>query len=103
MDFRILTSVFASSVALLWSGLAFAGPACNEWLRLSPRDQAVAMRGFIDETIPSSIPPATVECLRSMDAEIASHATELCKRDGGDFVPAASTALTTAIEHCQTR
>jgi hypothetical protein len=61
------------------------------------------MRAFIEQSVPQSVPEATVSCLRSIEPQIALHATELCKRDGGGFVPAASTAITTAIEYWQTR
>jgi hypothetical protein len=100
---RILASMSVVLGTMLWSAPALAGPTCDEWLAFSPADQVVAMRAFIGQSVPQSVPEATVACLRSIDAQIALHATELCKRDGGDFIPAASTAITTAIEYCQTR
>jgi hypothetical protein len=103
MQHRIFASMSVLVATMLGSASALAGPTCDEWLAFSPDDQVVAMRAFIEQAVPQSVPQATVACLRSIEAQIALHATEVCKRDGGDFVPAASTAITTAIEYCKTR
>jgi hypothetical protein len=100
---RILARVSILLGTMLCAGPALAGPTCDEWLAFSPADQATAMRAFIQQAVPKSVPQATVSCLHSIEPQIALHATELCKRDGGDFIPAASTAITTAIEYCQSR
>ncbi len=55
MYVRIMTQVIVSFAALLWSGLACARarPTCDEWLQFSPAEQAVAMRDFIENAVPT--------------------------------------------------
>lgn len=104
MQPRIVTIALVSSLALFRTAPAIAQATCEQWLQFDPADQTLAMRTFIDKAAVSTSAPAdTVECLLSIDDQIALHATELCKRDGGDFAPAVATAIRTAIEHCQTR
>ena len=98
-----LPTVFVAVAVLFPSTPAFAEPTCDEWLRFSPSDQSAAMRTFIDKAVPKAVPPSTIDCLRSINDEIALHATMLCKHDGGDFIPSATTAIVTAIQYCQSR
>jgi len=97
---RLLTLIALSQMS---SGANAASSTCEEWSKFSPADQVTVIRELLKSSLPGSLPPTTVLCLQSMEADIALHTTELCKRDGGPFVPSASKAITTAIEHCQSK
>jgi hypothetical protein len=90
-------------LSLSWSSPASAGPTCAEWLRFSDAERKAGMAALLEQSLPKGLPPSTVTCLQSIQGQIADHSSELCKRDGGDFVPSATTAIATAIEYCQTR
>ena len=77
--------------------------SCAEWLQFSPKEHVVAMAAFLEQALPKGLPDSTVSCLQSIVGQIALHSVELCKRDGGDFVPAGTTAIYTAIQYCDER
>ncbi|MFI5314617.1 MAG: hypothetical protein ACHQ6T_02870 [Myxococcota bacterium] len=77
--------------------------SCDDWLRFPEEERVKGMRMLVERSVPPSVPQTTKECLSSISDGIADHATELCKRDGGAFIPSASTAIKTAIEYCETR
>jgi len=61
------------------------------------------MASFLEQSLPEGLPHSTVACLQSIVGQIALHSVELCKRDGGEFVPAGTTAIFTAIQYCGER
>jgi hypothetical protein len=61
------------------------------------------MASFLEQSLPEGLPGPTVACLQSIVGQIALHSVELCKRDGGDFVAAGTTAIFTAIQYCDDR
>jgi hypothetical protein len=98
------TGGIVALAAAVWPGAALgAGSSCAEWLAFSRAERIAAMNAFLHRSMPSSVAVTTLDCLRSIQHQIADHATDLCKRDGGDFVPSASTAIATAIEYCEKR
>ena len=100
----VARAVFLLSLSLCGPGAASANnPPCEEWLRFSQADRIIAMRAFLNVSVPTDLPTSTLSGLRSIDYQIADHATDLCKRDGGSFTATATTAIATAIEYCQTR
>src|SRR5688572_27555775 len=42
------------------SGSALAASSCDEWLRFSRGDRILAMRAFVDRSVPRATPPRTV-------------------------------------------
>jgi hypothetical protein len=61
------------------------------------------MRTLVENALPRSLSATTRECAIGIHDQIADHASELCKRDGGAFEPSAETAILTAIQYCQAR
>jgi hypothetical protein len=99
----IRTHLTLIAISVMSATANAASPTCEEWSKFSPADQVTAIGELLKSSLPASVPPTTVLCLQSMEADIAIHTTELCKRDSGSFVPAASKAITTAIEYCQSK
>jgi hypothetical protein len=80
---------------------AGAGFSCARWLDLSPAEQTYGVTQLLVRSVPGSVDDDTRACLDHIRDWIADHTTELCKRDGGDFAPAAMTAIVKGVEFCQ--
>ncbi len=89
---------------VIWAAPANAeGTSCAKWLQFSPQEHVVAMASFLKQSLPKDLPQSTIACLQSIIGQIALQSVELCKRDGGEFVPAGTTAVFTAIQYCDER
>jgi hypothetical protein len=78
-----------------------ATTSCAQWQKFSREQQTYAMSQFVARSLPPSLTDKARACMNGITDQIADHATGLCKRDGGDLSPAATTAISTALDFCQ--
>jgi hypothetical protein len=70
---------------------------------LKPKDRFVVIGSALEQHVGRPESSKLAACLWSIYEQIADHTTEICRRDGGAYGPAARVALDSAIDFCKTK